>query len=178
MTAEDTELFYWIEIKFEDLLSDSFIRDKAFRLLKKKHSKASLDMVREIYTRVIDTLLVPSIPPTDDYVLKLTNVPTDEFNDEEYIDVSLFSPSEGKGYSMDFVPWESLSSMGVTLGEDTSLSKTQMLSELLWEITFWGFSPEDVEGEKKKLLASLKASEQGEGRTFSSWEEFKKEFDE
>ena len=123
---------------------------------------------------MIDKLLVPSIPPSDDYVIRLSKVSRDDFNDEEYIDVSLYSPSQAKGFAMDMVPWESLTSMDVQLGEETQLTKPRILSEILWEITFWGYSPEAVEAEKDKLLDSIRDIEEGNCISFSSFEELEK----
>ena len=86
-----------------------------------------------------------------DLSIKLSKVEKDNFNDEEYIDVSLYSEDEDQGYAVDFTTWESLANKYVILAEDTALSKAEMLAEILWEITFWGFSMETINKERAKL---------------------------
>jgi hypothetical protein len=76
---------------------------------------------------------------------------------DSWIDCNMLSPDEDgsgeiKEYGMDFVPWVELIDCPVS---EESLSKYGELlcaAELLWEITFDGFTTKKVDDEKQRLL--------------------------
>jgi hypothetical protein len=70
--------------------------------------------------------------------------------DEEVgIDVCLFSIKENSFYALDFVAWDELINMEII--NKSTLSDKEVMASILWEITFWGFNPEQIKNQAKTL---------------------------
>lgn len=81
----------------------------------------------------------------------------DAVNEEPYWHVSLEDRS-GERWSMSFIPWAEYLGLDVA-ARGVDLSPEQMLAHILWEITFYGWTSEDVEekgGELREIVDDLK----------------------
>ena len=76
----------------------------------------------------------------------LTTVPADDFNETEYVDVSVI-PEHGSPSTIDTITLSELADAPVTVKE-SSMSKKDILKALLWELTFYG--PETCEAAVRK----------------------------
>ena len=83
--------------------------------------------------------------PQDNWEIHCIDRSTEE---ESIIDTCYYSKEEDELYALDFVPWSDLIDLEVC----SSLpSSCEILAQILWEITFWGFSPEKIQREADKL---------------------------
>ena len=177
------ERYSYIKLQLEELLRDSTLHEEAIKLLWDRDSsevKGDISEARTAYENVITSVLeaAPQKNPdleNPDLLIKLSRVKKDEFNDEEYIDVSLYSEDEEKSYAVDFTSWGSMAKRYIILGDAMYLTNAEILAEVLWEITFWGFSIEDVQKEKDKLEEALEETREGKCVSFDSVEELFKE---
>ena len=91
---------------------------------------------------------------------------------DSWIHCNMFSPNEDNNdeiqtYAMDFVPWNELIDCKVS---DDSIEKLGALictSELLWEITFYGYSKSTVDNESEKLRKNVDDIDAGKAKTYS-----------
>ena len=78
------------------------------------------------------------------------NVSERELEGERFLEALLYDREEEQDYAMDFVKWTDLIDCAVT--HPSSYSHVDIVAAILWEITFWGFSAEQVQKESDKLL--------------------------
>lgn len=74
---------------------------------------------------------------------------------EDFIDVCLYNEDEDGLFAIDFFLWSEIVDYPVIAA--LKLSDEEMLAHILWQITFWGFSEEEI---KKQGEATLKASQE------------------
>ena len=77
------------------------------------------------------------------------------FDGEEWIDVCLYNEKDDDIFAIDFLSWREIIDCAIT--SSIKLSKEETLAHILWEITFWGFSEDEI---KKQGEATLKASQE------------------
>jgi hypothetical protein len=63
------------------------------------------------------------------------------------IDVCLLNETEDELYSFDFIPWKDVIDLEIL--KTAKLSSAECLAHILWEMTFWGFSQEEIEKQKQ-----------------------------
>jgi hypothetical protein len=63
------------------------------------------------------------------------------------IDICLLDETEDELYSFDFVPWKDIIDLEIL--KTAKLSAVDCLAHILWEMTFWGFSEEQIEKQKQ-----------------------------
>lgn len=63
------------------------------------------------------------------------------------IDVCLLNETEDELYSFDFIPWKDVIDLEIL--KTAKLSSVECLAHILWEMTFWGFSQEEIEKQKQ-----------------------------
>jgi hypothetical protein len=68
------------------------------------------------------------------------------------VDTCLYSLSEKSFYALDFVPWEEL--INLNISSEIQLEDKEMAANILWEITFWGYSSDQIKKESEKLKES------------------------
>ena len=73
----------------------------------------------------------------------------DRGEDDVIIDVCIYSVEEDELYALDFVPWKDFIDAKVV--SSSSFSKEETVAHILWEITFWGFSPQVIERNSQSL---------------------------
>ena len=172
---------------FESLLRDPSLYEEAFSLLHDRSHKfcenaelkcksdVPLTVTVDAYKKVMAEILAAEPDPQDvGYHLKLTRVPEDSFNDREYIDVSLVDDSDSTSYATSFQNWGSLREMAVDV-DGLSISRSQILAELLWDCTFWGSTQEEVWDERDKLKNAMDEVTRGNCISFDSFAELEKD---
>ena len=65
----------------------------------------------------------------------------------------LYSVEEDEFYALDFVDWREL--IDAEIQAPDPLPHPEALAHILWEITFWGFSREQIQGESLKLSSAI-----------------------
>ena len=73
-----------------------------------------------------------------------------EDNEESRVDVALLDSGVDELFAMDFVSWDELINLPVYFGE--AITETQCLAHILWEITFWGFTQEQINKQLNLLI--------------------------
>ena len=136
-------------ITFRDLLKGPY-RDITYALdsLYQKHKEEHIlpnsfnrDNIEWIYTSVIQDLLEPEISDSFN-TIKISKVPEDEFNDKEYIDISIL-PEKGSPQSLEFVKWSEVVDSNI-VEEGCSLSSGDKIFYILWELTLYGFDEDYI----------------------------------
>ena len=109
----------------------------------------------EGYKEVMDNLLskTPRKHDLDDMFITIDKVLED---DKEYLDVLGLDHLRNKKYAIEFVPWIDWISMFITQETLDSLSSEEIVAGCLYEMTFNGFSEEDVSDKKEKLVNTIK----------------------
>ena len=132
------------------------------------------------------SIMTPSIPDdydgTPDLEILLEN--TFVIDGEKIITVCGWSPSEKERYAIEHVPWEVW--VGLPINEVCSYtySPERIMSHCLYEMTFCGFSNEDVKKKTKDLFDTLndikeqiKNDAEDYESKFMTFDEFKKKVD-
>ena len=136
-----------MNISFRELLQNSDLWPKTISQLQSKYINEGFsgeniteDEIQHTYVKVIMKLL--SFPCNlQDYSIYVTFVPKDKFNDTEYVDVSIMDEVTGVNQDLNSLEWSSLVDLPITLDETVAhLEDSELLCELLWELTVWGFS--------------------------------------
>ena len=73
---------------------------------------------------------------------------------QKVIDVCWYSVEEDELYALDFVDWHELIDAEIQ-GCDPSTLDSEALAHILWEITFWGFSRQQIQRESLKLSSEV-----------------------
>ncbi len=68
------------------------------------------------------------------------------------LDTCLYCLSEKSFYALDFVPWEEL--INLNISSEIQLEDKEIAANILWEITFWGYSSDQIKKESEKLKES------------------------
>lgn len=80
---------------------------------------------------------------TSSFQIHLTEV-------ENELEASLLDTSNDEFFAMDFMPWNELINLPVYFSE--TITETRCLAVILWEITFWGFTQEQINKQLNSLI--------------------------
>ena len=80
-----------------------------------------------------------------------------------FIDITLRDRDTDELFSLDFCSWDKL--IDLEIENATTLKDDEILAEILWEITFWGFSQDKILKQRKEL----------ERETKEAWDEVEKD---
>lgn len=85
------------------------------------------------------------VKPSVNMYIKLNTV-IDEYSDEhiEYINVSGVVKGRNIKYAIDLMDWSNILYMNIHSDTLKAFNKNLIVAEILWEITFNGYSPDDV----------------------------------
>ena len=103
------------------------------------------------YRRTCSDLI--SLPDNPNSALKIYITEPNK-GEDNFIDVCLLNKDDDELFAMDMVPWEDLIDMEIYKAVD--LNNNESLAHILWEITFWGWNPDEVLEERRKLLEATK----------------------
>ena len=108
----------------------------------KPYSTTKMMDIASAYESVWKVLqeLPPNDPKNCSLELNICNEGGDNFYDLTMVDGEEI-------YAIDFCPWGDLIDMPVICKE--VIDRKDLLSHILWEITFWGFTEFDIEKQKK-----------------------------
>jgi hypothetical protein len=110
-----------------------------------------LDSDPELYqAALLELRMIEPTPLDPPWKLVLKTVSAIEEGDEAYIDVVGFRGNETEAYAIDFHPWDQILSMTVDEATVTTLA------EIIWEITFHGFSNDTVQKKWAELMLTLR----------------------
>ena len=130
---------YFLDIKFNDVVnytSEYYGTDK--ESIKKFYSRTFSAIFRYIY--VIELELVKYSDNHDDFSIEV-----DKFEDEDYIDVIGSKSDDNIRYSLSLTSWIEWLDMPVNVNEDLDLKDYEVLSHILYEMTWHGFEDDMFE---------------------------------
>lgn len=81
---------------------------------------------------------------------------SEDSDGEDILEVTL--DCNGEDFACDFVPWKEI--LGCKL-EKENCTTAEALAHIFWEMTFYGFSAKQVEGQSKELQEQIKDIEEG-----------------
>ena len=147
-------------------------------LHKEYYYKDPDDEVTEVslaYRRVINKLLSYDMSPAPEYQI-LIRAPEGESSEKTafFIDVCLQTSEDEETYAMDLVPWVEL--VDSEIHNEAKLNHDCAAAHILWEITFYGFTEDCVDKEKKEMQELIKRIESGEEKLIP-WEDIEEEID-
>jgi hypothetical protein len=128
--------------KIFNLIFSNFLRKKTYEEVRR------LDVN---FLNAFNELL--EIKPYDNY--KNCSIYVTEFSDDleknsnSIIDVCLIDNKTDEIFALDFLSWSEIIDLDVK--NSTTLEGAELLSHILWEITFWGFSDSRISQERAKL---------------------------
>tara|TARA_R100000008_G_C3579507_1_gene167482 strand:- start:667 stop:1083 length:417 start_codon:yes stop_codon:yes gene_type:complete len=124
---------------FRDLLkkySYKTVFNIIHQLYYKDKSSDVIYMDDACYRKVFKKLLLLEPAPPFPYHIHLKE-------EDEGIMVNLYCPEEEEVYGIDFTPWESL--IDAPIFNMTTLKGAEILAHILWEITFYGYTPAAIQ---------------------------------
>lgn len=79
-------------------------------------------------------------------------------SEEEFVDVHLYNTTDNESFAVDFIDWGDL--IDLLVEDKIGLSHADQLAHVLYELTFWGFTGDQVKRERRLLeIASEDASQ-------------------
>jgi hypothetical protein len=111
------------------------------------------------YRKVFGDLLMLPAKASREYQIYITKECA-EIN-KKGVHVSLYCEEDEQAYAMDLTSWEDL--IDSEIRKEISLDDTTTAAHILWEITFYGFSPEALNEARNELGEIVKGIENGEG---------------
>ena len=111
------------------------------------------------YRKVFSDLLMLPAKKSSEYQIYITKECSEI--DEKGVRVSLYCEEDEQTYAMDYTPWADLIDSEIRKG--ISLDDTTTAAHILWEMTFYGFSPEALKEARDELGEIEKGIEKGEG---------------
>lgn len=109
----------------------------------KGHSKAFLTEIDCSYLKFYKKLLSLSYSENSDHSIYLL------FSGDD-IDVCLLDDLNDEVYSLCFVDWSSIIDMKII--NSVKISAPEYLARILWEMTFWGFTEQEVKKQESLML--------------------------
>ena len=111
-------------------------------------------IVSMMYTDTLRELL--ELEPDDDYVDRYDIYVTLEepSDDKPYINIGLLNFKTNEQMSIDLIPWNKL--LNLKISSKVAVDIYSLLAHILWEITFYGMTEEDVIKEAKDLERQAK----------------------
>jgi len=122
------------------------------------------------YRKVVEKLL--SLPQK---INKEYKIYIREREDDIPIDVGLYCNEDDEFYAIDLTPWGDL--IDAKIKNDIALDNCTTLAHILWEITFYGYSEEEISLEKDNLKRMVERIDSGE-EELVPWEEVLKDIEE
>lgn len=136
-------------MKFRELLKESGYKQVFNVIYKhyykdKNHSEDDIISFDLLYRKAFDTLLNKGTNDSNSFEILLQDVKVDE---ENIIDVCIKDLKTEEIFALDFIPWGELIDSVVNVRED--MKNYEICAHILWEITFWGFTEEEIEAQKE-----------------------------
>ena len=79
---------------------------------------------------------------------------------EKFIEVCLYNNEDGENYAIDLILWEDL--IDAEIISEALIDDNNILAEILWEITFYGFTDDRIKSQKAELEDLSRRIDNGE----------------
>jgi len=112
----------------------------------KKYLNSKIIEADLAYSKVYETLLDLPEKEAENHKIYIAGIGSIS----EDVDVCFLDEIEDEIYSFDFVSWSDIIDMEIF--KTAKISDIECLAHILWEITFWGFSQEEIEKQKQTTL--------------------------
>jgi hypothetical protein len=149
---------------FRELLS-KFSLDELWYYLSMRHGLQSKPIkahkLRELYGSARGELLAIELNQGEtrgELSCDFCTDKTDEWNDT-FFDVSLKEPEET--YALDFIPWTDIIGLPVSQTSLNRYGELLCVAEILWAVTFYGYSAHEVASESDLLYEATLEAERG-----------------
>lgn len=140
-------------------LCGQYREDTALKIALTKIHKTSIDntigkWILKKYSKAIDWILLNSF--YYDYSKRYyTGIIVEFFNDEleDYYDAYLID-NEGKDWALDFIDWHKI--LDLPIKTNVNLTEPEILAQVLWEITYHGWTNEAIKEKFESLYSHTK----------------------
>ena len=143
-------------ISFKELIMNSSFNDvmKAIYLYHDDEQK-NIDRYKQAFNILKN---IKPIKPSFNMYIKLNTV-IDEYSKKytEHIDVSGFIKERNVNYAIDLMNWANVLYLNIHPDTLKNFDKNTIIAEVLWEITFFGYSPDDIDSFCSKLTNSFES---------------------
>ena len=116
----------------------------------KNYTSAEIIEFDLAYSKVVHELISLPKNPKENLKIYLTSLGSASLD----IDVCFFNEVEDELFSFDFVSWKDIIDMEIF--NTAKMTQSETLAYILWEITFWGFSEEEIQKEGQKIIGRKK----------------------
>lgn len=113
----------------------------------KKYTQDEIVNCDILYQKAFDVIQNIESKQDKTFIIELQDAETDG---EEFIDVCLREANSKEIFALDFTSWSEICSYDVLARKDLLID--EMAAHILWEMTFWGFSEEQIEKQKEATL--------------------------
>lgn len=158
-------------MKVIDILKASDF-DKVYEFIHSQYYSEYEDnkKVKDTYRRFYDGLLKCDVKPSNNILVAIKY--KDAYEQGVYTwDVTLFSSKDNEIYSILFVDWDEILGYEVCEKSLSEYSIESIVGCLLYEMSFFGFTEEEMKIEEAKLEESVKELESGNCKEFKTIEE-------
>lgn len=150
------------KVSFEEIMSYLFNERQIIHDIEDLEEKTEDEIVeecrlmKEAYHHAYNQLI--KIKPQENKSKVLIMLKETDLFNESYYDISCFDYNEllndniPEIYAIDFIPWEEILGYQVSLANLKEYSFVQLVGEVLWELTFYGYDEEVIGEEKEELL--------------------------
>ena len=128
------------------------------------YSNDEMMQIDYAYSRVFDHLSYRKQNKNNDNLQINFKLIEDEDSSGPYVDVYLYDSDSDESFGLDFCEWGDVLSYEVH--NSLELSDPQMVAHILWEMTFWGFTEEEVQNQKNITLRSIDEIDSGNCKVF------------
>jgi hypothetical protein len=129
---------------FKDIIINSNWNDIEKLLLTLDENKNNLEGYKKVYDE-----LMKLKPKRSDCVLSIKHVKNVE---EEYEDVFGISKKDNQNYALEFTPWQEWLGMEVDQKTLKKYSKSSIIANCIYEMTFYGFDQKKIKKKMDELL--------------------------
>lgn len=113
---------------------------------------------KQNYISVLRFLLETPAYPFDDFVISVNLIDPSEdeayeedIDEEAYLSISGYSKVEDLHFALGFSRWEEWANAEIIMQEDLDIDSNELISMLLYEMTFYGFDQETIATELNDL---------------------------
>lgn len=97
--------------------------------------------------------------------------------DEQTIHVGLFEHSTESKFALDLIPWNQL--IDLTVKNETPTDLHETVAHIVWEVTFWGTTAQEIDKQIELMQQSRDELEQADGELVGQlieWDDIQQEF--
>lgn len=156
---------------FRELLQKANHKEIFNHLYREYYYKNIDDEVHEMarsYQKVMDQLLQKPSRPNKEWEIQVRT------SEGAFDDICWYNIEEEAVYALDLTPWSEI--IDANIQDPLDLPMNEACAHILYEITFYGFTEEQIVAERQALKKL--SAEVGDGTARLEWEEIEQEVDE